>query len=150
MCYGTAFPGSLSSWGSTFQSSRQLDPLHKLTSIFPWPKAVYSSGHFFILTTNLSKVYFGCNIISLRSEICRVPRNWIRCTHHRTILDHLNAFIWGLRRAILKFASRKVGRKFFPINSTGASPQGNALLWSQFVLAWVQRMSIFGSSDHRL
>ncbi len=28
--------------------------------------------------------------------------------------------------------------------------QGNALLWSQFVLAWVQRISIFGSSDYRL
>ncbi len=30
------------------------------------------------------------------------------------------------------------------------SPQGNALLWSQFVMAWVQRISIFRSSDCRL
>ncbi len=28
--------------------------------------------------------------------------------------------------------------------------QGNALPWSQFVLAWVQRISIFGPSDRRL
>ena len=27
------------------------------------------------------------------------------------------------------------------------TPQGNALLWSQFVLAWVQRISNFGSSE---
>ncbi len=30
------------------------------------------------------------------------------------------------------------------------TPLGNALLWSQFVLAWVQRIPIFGSSDRRL
>ncbi len=28
--------------------------------------------------------------------------------------------------------------------------QGNALLWSQFVLGWVQRNLNFGSSDRRL
>ncbi len=30
------------------------------------------------------------------------------------------------------------------------TPQGNALLWSQFVLGLVQQNSNFGSSDHRL
>ena len=30
------------------------------------------------------------------------------------------------------------------------TPQRNALLWSQFVLAWVQRISNFGPSDRRL
>ncbi len=90
----------------------------------------------------------------LWSEICRIPRNWIRCTHPRTIKDHHNAFIWGLRRAVLKFDSRKVGRKFFPRSPTRLmgllTPQGNALFWSQFVLAWVQQIPIFGSSDRRL
>ena len=47
--------------------------------------------------------------VNLWSEISRVPRNWICCTHPRTITDHHNAFLWGLRRAMLKFASQKFG-----------------------------------------
>ncbi len=59
---------------------------------------------------------------SLRSEICR---------------GHLyNAFLQGLRGAML--------------NMCLPTLQGNALLRSQFVLAWVQRIPIFGSSDRRL
>ncbi len=33
------------------------------------------------------------------------------------------------------------------INMCLLTRQGNALLWSQFVLGWVQRNSNFGSSD---
>ena len=51
-------------------------------------------------TKTLRPVLSWCASNSLRSEICRDPRNGIRCTHLRTIKDHNNAFIWGLRRAI--------------------------------------------------
>ncbi len=64
--------------------------------------------------------------ISLRSEICRTLRIRVGCTHARTTQDHHNAFLCLL------------------------TLQGNALLWSQVVLGWVQRNSNFGSSDHRL
>ncbi len=47
------------------------------------------------------------NTSSLRSK---VPKFDFRCTHPRTSRDHNNAFLWGVRRHILKFARMKVGR----------------------------------------
>ena len=64
------------------------------------------------------------NTISLQSQFCRTPRIQVGCTHARTIEKLNNAFL--------------------------LSVLGNALLWSQFVLGWVQRNSNFGSSDRRL
>ena len=55
------------------------------------------------------------DISSLRSEICRSLRIQVGCTHARTTKNHRNAFLWSLQKAILKFASRKIGRNSIPI-----------------------------------
>ncbi len=93
---------------------------------------------------------------SLRSQICRSPKNWIRCTHPRTNWNPNNAFLQCLMGAISKVASSKVGRSllfFSPLrpnfrlatyNMCLLTLQGNAFLGSHFVLAWLQRISFFG------
>ncbi len=55
------------------------------------------------------------------SEICRTLRIQVGCTHATTTKNHDNALLWSLQKAIyiLKFASQKIGRNFFPILCTG-------------------------------
>ncbi len=69
-------------------------------------------------------------VISLQSEIFRTLRIRVGCTHARTTQNHNSAFLWSPRKAILKCIV--------------------LIVWSQFVLGWVQQNSNFGSSDCRL
>ncbi len=84
------------------------------------PQLPQTSGTLLVWDLSDLRELWGITDLSgLWTEICRVPSNWICCTHPRTIKEHHNAFIWGLRRTILKFASRKFGHSFFPITSAG-------------------------------
>ena len=82
--------------------------LHTWCVVFPSVTAYGSKWQIILLSAHYRP----------RSEICRVPGNWICCTHPRTIKDQHNAFLCGLSWAMFKFASWKVdigpGNVFFP------------------------------------
>ena len=92
----------------------------------------YSLGH------KYNELVFQCCVWQSMPLLCRL--NWLqwRCGQYgssmiafvwllefnlvaKTIKNHHNAFLWSLRKAILKVASRKIGRIFFPILCTGQS-----------------------------
>ena len=61
--------------------------IRNLTHEIPTARLIWSPTR---LPSRLLSI--GCLHSSLWSEICRALRNWIRCTHPRTIKDHRNAF----------------------------------------------------------
>ncbi len=99
-------------------------------------------------------------LCSLWSEICRTLTIQVGCTRARTIKNHQNAFLLRAPAAPYKQKSNNVWKTdealmLCPkshINMCVLTPQGNALLWSRFVLGWAQfnANSNFGSSDHGL
>ncbi len=120
---------------------------------------------------NMKKISTRSGQHSLRSRDKKIE---FHCTHPRTSWDHNSAFLWGVRRHILKFSRMKVGRtrpnwrfffwigigkKFRPIlrlanfNMAFWRLQRNALRWFLFVLARVQPtwiLRVLQISDRRL
>ncbi len=84
------------------------------------------------------------------------PKNWAKYFPYSLYRVHWKTWIFGSffphwdNMQFRKTFIWPISPNFHSGNMCLLTLQGNALLWSHFVLGWVQRNSNFGSSDRRL
>ncbi len=74
---------------------------------------LFTSGRGLMLHLNICQIFSKSPLHDIYKHgglRSKDPKFGFCCTHPRTSRDHNSAFLWGVRRHILKFATLKVGR----------------------------------------